>query len=67
MEEINNQQTKIWLCSMCKSAFNTRWLLVRHLKDVHHIDKREADIEARLCEWWRVYNPKLGQINREIK
>ncbi len=67
MEGITDRQTKIWLCSRCKSVFNTRWLLARHLRDVHHVESKEASQEARLSEWWRVYNPKLREIQSRAK
>jgi len=62
MEEIKDKQTKIWVCSRCKSIFTTRWLLARHLREVHHVHSKEASQEAKLSEWWRVYNPNLFKI-----
>ncbi len=62
MERTSDQQTKIWLCGRCKSVFSTRWLLARHIKDVHNVDPKEANREAQLNEWWRVYNPNLIKI-----
>jgi hypothetical protein len=65
LEEITDKQTKIWVCSRCKSVFGTRWLLARHLKQVHGLPPKDVNSEAVLSEWWRVYNPKLSKIKTE--
>ena len=62
MEGITDKQSKIWVCSRCKSVFTTRWLLARHLKQVHDLPSKDANKEAMLSEWWRVYNPGLKKI-----
>ena len=67
MDEIHDRQMKIWLCRKCKRGFNTRWLLARHLKDVHEIKPKDAVHEATLSEWWRVYNPNLSKITAQTK
>lgn len=63
MERITDRQSKIWMCSRCRSVFNARWLLGRHLRDVHDIESKESNREARLSEWWRVFNPRLKEIH----
>ena len=65
MEGITDKQTKVWICSRCKNVFGTRWLLARHLKQVHEVPSKNANDEAVLSEWWRVYNPKLSKIKTE--
>ncbi|MBA7472093.1 hypothetical protein ES707_07413 [subsurface metagenome] len=63
MEGISDRQSKIWLCYRCKAVFNGRWLLARHLRDVHDTESKEASREAKLSEWWRVFNPRLKEIH----
>ena len=65
MEGISDRQTKIWLCNRCKNVFGTRWLLARHLKQVHKLSSKGASAEAILSEWWRVYNPRLSKIQND--
>jgi len=55
---------RIWVCSYCKTAFTARWLLSRHLKQVHNIISKQANAEAIISEWWRVYNPDINEIKR---
>ena len=62
MEGISDTQTKIWVCSRCRSVFFSRWLLSRHLNQVHKAKAEDASNEAMLSEWWRVYNPELIKI-----
>jgi hypothetical protein len=64
MEGIVDNQTKVWICNRCKSVFGKRWLLSRHLKQVHHLPSKDVSSEAITSEWWRVYNPKLKELNR---
>lgn len=64
MEGLTGKQNKIWVCNRCRNVFTTRWLLARHLKQVHKIASKEANHEAMLCEWWRVYNPRLSDIGK---
>ena len=64
MEEITDKKWKIWVCKRCKSVFSARWLLTRHLKQVHSLASGEANSEAILSEWWRVYNPRLSKIKK---
>jgi len=44
--------TRIWACPACPSRFNQRWLLARHLRDVHDIRRRKADEIAVDSEYW---------------
>ena len=44
--------TKIWVCPACSSRFNGRWLLSRHLREVHGVRKRKADEVAAAGEYW---------------
>jgi len=62
MTSITDKQTKAWICSKCRAVFNTRWLLSRHLRQVHRIPSKDANNEAMLSEWWRAYNPNLRRI-----
>lgn len=62
MERITDKQTKAWICGRCKSVFFSRWLLSRHLKQVHQVKAKDANNEAMLSEWWRVHNPMLSKI-----
>lgn len=63
MEGISDRQTKLWICSRCKTASSARWLLSRHLRHVHDVEPKEASQEAKLSEWWRVFNPRLKEIH----
>lgn len=63
MEGIVDKQTKVWICNRCKSVFSKRWLLSRHLKQVHHLPSKDVNREAIISEWWRVFNPKLKELN----
>ena len=44
--------TKIWICPACASRFGQRWLLTRHLREVHGVRKRKADEIAIMSEYW---------------
>ncbi len=63
MEGIAEKQNKVWICNQCKSVFGARWLLARHLKLVHELPPKDANREAIISEWWRVFNPKLKELN----
>ena len=43
---------RIFLCPGCKSRFEKRWLLSRHLKGVHGLGKKKADDLAWNSEYW---------------
>jgi hypothetical protein len=62
MPGIEEKQTKVWICNKCRAIFNTRWLLSRHLQQVHELPSKDANAEAMLSEWWRVYNPNLSRV-----
>jgi len=64
---IDSKRAKIWVCSRCKSVFGSRWLLSRHLKQVHDLPSTDSNDEATLSEWWRVYNPMLSRIQTDSK
>ena len=53
--------TRVWICPGCASRFGERWLLSRHLREVHRLRKNKADDVAVACEYW--LNPSY--IKRE--
>ena len=44
--------TRLWICPACDSRFNQRWLLARHLREVHGVRKGKADEVAAASEYW---------------
>jgi len=43
--------SRIWLCPGCQKPFNERWLLARHLRQVHQQRKTIADDIAFRAEY----------------
>lgn len=48
--------TRMWVCPACDSRFNERWLLARHLREVHGLRRGKATDIAAASEY--VLNPQ---------